>query len=213
MSARALIAAAGIGVRVEPAAAFGADAAPLADQQRAAEQVGPDLHPVVAPLVAVPGGSARARPSPRTAAAGSVPAGQRASLRRLGMESREVYHKRPIRRGKRRRPTWLSRLSDTVLGVVYHISPVPPPARDFRWRPRSGRALDRHGDSDQLLCGRVFFDMGMNTFGRPAGMGPTPSRPRRLAVDCRHARRDHSLHSRAAEPDFRPVQPAIRSCR
>jgi hypothetical protein len=39
-----------IGVRVEPAASFGADAASLADQERAAEQVGPDLHPVVAPL-------------------------------------------------------------------------------------------------------------------------------------------------------------------
>jgi hypothetical protein len=36
---------------VEPAVAFGADAAPLTDQQRAAEQVGPDLHAVVAPFV------------------------------------------------------------------------------------------------------------------------------------------------------------------
>ena len=38
-------------MRIQPAAAFGADAAPLAEQQGAAEQVGPDLHPVEAPLV------------------------------------------------------------------------------------------------------------------------------------------------------------------
>ena len=40
-------------MRIQPAAAFGADAAPLAEQQGAAEQVGPDLHPVEAPLVAL----------------------------------------------------------------------------------------------------------------------------------------------------------------
>ena len=44
---------AGIGMRIEPAAAFGADAAPLAEQQGAAEQVGPDLHAVEAPFVAL----------------------------------------------------------------------------------------------------------------------------------------------------------------
>ena len=41
----------GIGVRVEPAASLGADAAPLANQQRAAEQVEPDLHAAVTPFV------------------------------------------------------------------------------------------------------------------------------------------------------------------
>jgi hypothetical protein len=41
----------GIGMWIEPARAFGADAAPLADQEGAAEQIGPDLHPVVAPFV------------------------------------------------------------------------------------------------------------------------------------------------------------------
>ena len=40
-----------IGMGIEPAAAFGADAAPLADQQSAAEQVGPDLQAVEAPFV------------------------------------------------------------------------------------------------------------------------------------------------------------------
>jgi hypothetical protein len=40
-----------IGVWVEPAATFGADAAPLAQQQGAAEQVGPDFHAVIAPHV------------------------------------------------------------------------------------------------------------------------------------------------------------------
>ena len=40
-----------IGVRVEPAAAFGADAAPLPDQEGATEQVGPNLHPIIAPFV------------------------------------------------------------------------------------------------------------------------------------------------------------------
>ena len=38
---------------IQSAAAFGADAPPLAEQQGAAEQVGPDLHPVEAPLVAL----------------------------------------------------------------------------------------------------------------------------------------------------------------
>ena len=42
---------AGVGVRIEADAALGADAAPLAGQQRAAEQVGPDRHAVEAPLV------------------------------------------------------------------------------------------------------------------------------------------------------------------
>src|SRR4051794_17182006 len=37
-----------IGMRIEPAAAFGTDATPLADQQGAAEQVGPDLHAIEA---------------------------------------------------------------------------------------------------------------------------------------------------------------------
>jgi hypothetical protein len=40
-------------MRIQPSPAFGADAAPLAEQQGAAEQVGPDLHPVEAPLVAL----------------------------------------------------------------------------------------------------------------------------------------------------------------
>ena len=44
---------AGIGMRIQPPVAFGADAAPLAKQQGAAEQVGPDLHPVEALLVAL----------------------------------------------------------------------------------------------------------------------------------------------------------------
>ena len=38
-------------MRIQPSPAFGADAAPLAKQQGAAEQVGPDLHPVEAPFV------------------------------------------------------------------------------------------------------------------------------------------------------------------
>ena len=38
-------------MQVEPAAAFGADAAPLPNQQRAAEQIGPHLHSVEAPLI------------------------------------------------------------------------------------------------------------------------------------------------------------------
>ena len=41
----------GVGVGIEAVAALGADAAPLAQQQSAAEQVGPDLHAVVAELV------------------------------------------------------------------------------------------------------------------------------------------------------------------
>ena len=40
-------------MRIQPSAAFGADAAPLAEQQGAAEQVGPDLHAVEAPFVAL----------------------------------------------------------------------------------------------------------------------------------------------------------------
>ena len=44
---------AGVGVRFEASAAFSADAAPVADQQGAAEQVGPDVQPVVAELVAL----------------------------------------------------------------------------------------------------------------------------------------------------------------
>jgi len=40
-------------MRIQPSPAFGADAAPLAEQQGAAEQVGLDLHPVEPPLVAL----------------------------------------------------------------------------------------------------------------------------------------------------------------
>jgi hypothetical protein len=36
---------------IEPTAAFGANATPLADQQSSAEQVGLNLHAIVAPLV------------------------------------------------------------------------------------------------------------------------------------------------------------------
>src|SRR5262249_9720804 len=42
-----------VGMRIQPAAAFGADAAPLTKQQSAAEQIGSDLHAVEAPLVAL----------------------------------------------------------------------------------------------------------------------------------------------------------------
>ena len=42
---------AGVRVRIETDAALGADAAPLAGEERAAEQVGPDCQAVVAPLV------------------------------------------------------------------------------------------------------------------------------------------------------------------
>ena len=41
------------GMGIEAATAFGADAAPLPDEERAAEQVGPDLHPIEAELVAL----------------------------------------------------------------------------------------------------------------------------------------------------------------
>jgi hypothetical protein len=58
-----------VGVGIEPSAAFGAEAAPLAEQQGAAEQVGPDLHAVEAPFVALRPGSAPARRPRRTAAA------------------------------------------------------------------------------------------------------------------------------------------------
>ena len=44
---------AGVGVRVEADAALGADAAPVAGEQGAAEQVGPDGEAVEAPLVAL----------------------------------------------------------------------------------------------------------------------------------------------------------------
>jgi hypothetical protein len=44
---------AGVGMGIEPAAAFGADAAPLAHEKGAAEEVRPDLHAVEAPLVTV----------------------------------------------------------------------------------------------------------------------------------------------------------------
>ena len=40
-----------IGVRVEPAPSLGADAAPLPHQQSAAEQIGPNRHAIVSPLV------------------------------------------------------------------------------------------------------------------------------------------------------------------
>ena len=44
---------AGVGVGIEADAALGADAAPLAGEQRAAEQVGPDRQAVEAPFVAL----------------------------------------------------------------------------------------------------------------------------------------------------------------
>jgi hypothetical protein len=63
-------------VRVEPAASLGADAAPLADQQGAAEQGRARPPSGSSAIRSAPGGSAPARPSPRTAAAGSVSAEQ-----------------------------------------------------------------------------------------------------------------------------------------
>jgi hypothetical protein len=44
---------AGVWVRIEADATLGADAAPLAGEERAAEQIGPDCQAVVAPLVAL----------------------------------------------------------------------------------------------------------------------------------------------------------------
>ena len=77
-------------MRIEPAAAFGADAAPLAEQQGAAEQVGPDLHAVEAPLVALRAGCALSEAA--SANSGSCTGTGRAGrgLARLGMFSREV---------------------------------------------------------------------------------------------------------------------------
>ena len=43
---------AGIGMRIQPAPSLGADAAPLAEQECAAEQVWPDLHAIEAPFIA-----------------------------------------------------------------------------------------------------------------------------------------------------------------
>ena len=80
-----------IRVRIEPAAAFGADAAPLAGEQGAAEQVGPDLQPVEAPFVPLgpdtdqAGGLRKQRQLDRGGWTGPV-------LRRLGINSRELYH-------------------------------------------------------------------------------------------------------------------------
>lgn len=81
---------AGITMRIEPAAALGADAAPLAQQQGAAEQVGPDFHPVEPPFVLV---------RPDAGEAGLV--GKEGELQRFGHEAcsghwgaiaRELYH-------------------------------------------------------------------------------------------------------------------------
>jgi hypothetical protein len=60
----------GIGMRIEPAMAFRAEAAPLAEQQGMAEQVGPDFHVIEAPFVPVPAGRGSATLFHRTAAAG-----------------------------------------------------------------------------------------------------------------------------------------------
>jgi Integrase core domain len=42
---------AGIGVRIKTPAALGAETAPVADQQRSPEQIGPDFHPIEPPFV------------------------------------------------------------------------------------------------------------------------------------------------------------------
>ena len=80
---------AGIGVGVEAAAACGADAAPLAHEEGAAEQVGPDFQAVVAPFVAFgahadQGGGVREQ---RQLDGGGA---ARALGAALGMESRQV---------------------------------------------------------------------------------------------------------------------------
>ena len=43
----------GVRVRIKPHATLGADAAPVAGEERAAEQVRPDFEPVVAPFIAL----------------------------------------------------------------------------------------------------------------------------------------------------------------
>jgi hypothetical protein len=86
----------GIGVRIEPAATFGAEAAPLAGEQGATEQVGPDLEAIEAPFITVgPDSNQGGRFREERQLIGDGRAG--AVLRRLGMNSREMCHFRRIR--------------------------------------------------------------------------------------------------------------------
>ena len=63
---------AGVRVGVEADAALGADTAPLAGEECAAEQVGPDCQAVVAPLVALRADTSLGQPDRGTAAAGAA---------------------------------------------------------------------------------------------------------------------------------------------
>ena len=84
----------GIGVGIEADAALCADAAPVAGEEGAAEQVGPDGDAVVAPLVAL---------GPDAGQCGLV--GEQGKLKwlaigvRVGRIHREVYQPRAIRGG------------------------------------------------------------------------------------------------------------------
>ena len=87
----------GVRVGIEADPALGADAAPLAGQERAAEQVGPDCQAVVAPLVAL--GTDAGQGSLIGEQQQLERLGHRADFRRVGMIRREVYQMRPIRSG------------------------------------------------------------------------------------------------------------------
>ena len=80
---------------IEADAALGADAAPLAGEECAAEQVGPDCQAVVAPLVALGADAGQCGLIGEQRELERL--GHRADFRRVGMIHREMYHMRPIR--------------------------------------------------------------------------------------------------------------------
>jgi hypothetical protein len=122
------MAAPGVGMGIEAAATLGTDASPLAQQQGVAEQVGSDLHAVVAELVAL-GANSNERGSFRKERQLDGVGRSRSGLRRLGMTSREMYQKRPIRRGEKREPGSFWRRGATELTIVYQLRLRPTPRR------------------------------------------------------------------------------------
>jgi hypothetical protein len=87
---------AGVRVGIEADAALGANAAPLAGEERAAEQVGPDCQAVVAPLIALGADTSQRGLIGEQQQLERL--GHRTNFRRVGMIQREVYQIRSIRR-------------------------------------------------------------------------------------------------------------------
>jgi hypothetical protein len=108
-------------MRIQPASSFGADVAPLAQQQRATEQVRPDLDPIESPFVMFRA-DADQRRGVREQRQLNRHGTHRRVRERLGIYPWEMYHKRQPLGSKNRRCTRKIRRGRYT--IVYSVSPV-----------------------------------------------------------------------------------------